>query len=272
MISHKHKFIFVHIPKNAGSTINHELKELCEITKSRKGTLLKERLNVLGEKDYPLAYGKHANDNDMRNLLKDMYGDYFKFCVVRNPWDRLVSIYWYSLGKSIPKNWSFTKFVNNHEKLLRAEAKEDRKEFDRAISWDYDKMLTHINLSEYEQDLRPEEWSSAYDSIVRSTVSHDPVLYNTMKSQCKWIDSSNSKHEQNYHIVRYENLDTDIQNVYRDIGYESNGKLGHKNKRNVSLINKDMVDIHYRDMYSDEDMEVVRVLYRDDIERFGYKF
>jgi hypothetical protein len=133
-------------------------------------------------------------------------------------------------------------------------------------------MLTHINLSEYEQDLRPEEWSSAYDSIVRSTVSHDPVLYNTMKSQCKWIDSSNSKHEQNYHIVRYENLDTDMQNVYRDIGYESNGKLGHKNKRNVSLINKDMVDIHYRDMYSDEDMEVVRVLYRDDIERFGYKF
>ena len=93
-----------------------------------------------------------------------------------------------------------------------------------------------------------------------------------MKSQCKWIDSIKNKHEQNYVIVRYENLNTGMKTVYRDIGYESSDLLKHKNKRNkynVSLVNKDMVDIHYRDMYSEEEVEIVRVLYRDGIERFG---
>ena len=256
MISHKHKFIFVHIPKNAGSSINHELKGMCEIFSEMKS------------KDIPLAYGKHANDKHMRKLLKNEYGDYYKFCVVRNPWDRMVSIYWYELGKTIPEGWTFSKFLEAYDKLIRAADKGRRIEDKRAISWDYKKIIPKLCLVDIEN--QPE-----YKNIEREDIEHESALYNTMKSQCMWIDSSNNKHEQNYHIVRYENLDTDMLNVYRSIGYESNGRLGHKNKRNkynVSLINKDMVDIHYRDMYSEEEVEIVRVLYKDDIDRFGYKF
>jgi hypothetical protein len=259
MISHKHKFIFVHIPKNAGSSINHELKGLCELTSS----VLKRK-----SKDIPLAYGKHANDNHMRRLLKNEYGNYYKFCVVRNPWDRMVSIYWYELGKSIPIGWTFTRFLEGYNKLLRTADKGRRVEDKRAISWDYKNIIPKLSLKDLEN--QPE-----FKNIEREDITHESALYNTMKSQCKWIDSIKNKHEQNYVIVRYENLNTGMKTVYRDIGYESSDLLKHKNKRNkynVSLVNKDMVDIHYRDMYSEEEVEIVRVLYRDDIERFGYKF
>tara|TARA_R110002073_G_C9125305_1_gene551034 strand:+ start:42 stop:584 length:543 start_codon:yes stop_codon:yes gene_type:complete len=180
----------------------------------------------------------------------------------------MVSIYWYELGKSIPIGWTFTRFLEGYNKLLRTADKGRRIEDKRAISWDYKNIIPKLSLKDLEN--QPE-----FKNIEREDITHESALYNTMKSQCKWIDSIKNKHEQNYVIVRYENLNTGMKTVYRDIGYESSDLLKHKNKRNkynVSLVNKDMVDIHYRDMYSEEEVEIVRVLYRDDIERFGYKF
>ena len=68
--------------------------------------------------------------------------------------------------------------------------------------------------------------------------------------------------------------------MYRDIGYEPTGKLAHKNQRNYEFFmngskrneHNDKVKSHYRDMYSEEEVELIRVRYKDDIDRFGYKF
>ena len=296
MISHKHKFIFVHIPKNAGSSINHELKNMCEIGDKMIKDITESnnwfRPDDIYPRDIPKAYGKHANDNDMRILLKDEYADYYKFCVVRNPWDRLVSIYWYELGTKIPTNWSFSKFIRNIDKLLRADVKGQITEYRRAVSWDYKNIIPKINRPWH----KPGGWKDlhrlpAYQNIERQDIVHEGALTNTVKSQCKWIGGYNDyiygKKEQNYVIVRFEYLEEDILNVYGDIGYEPTGKLAHKNRRNYEFFmngsnknyynnkrndSNDRVDSHYRDMYSEEEVEIVRVLYKDDIDRFGYKF
>lgn len=83
MISHKHKAIFIHVPKTAGSS-------MC---------------TYLGERGFdPVKYyAPHGPNDDVtgvyvngtawrikRNLL-DVWDDYFKFAFVRNPWDRIVS-------------------------------------------------------------------------------------------------------------------------------------------------------------------------------------
>ena len=68
------------------------------------------------------------------------------------------------------------------------------------------------------------------------------------------------------------NIDIAIKLLANEVSLRTLNKIFATNKSNIDQLVKDMVDIHYRDMYSDEDMEVVRVLYRDDIERFGYKF
>lgn len=67
MIVHKHSTIFIHIPKTAGRSIV-------------KGLFSRNR-------------GTHVTASGMRNLDPASFAAYFKFSVVRNPWDRLVSFY-----------------------------------------------------------------------------------------------------------------------------------------------------------------------------------
>jgi len=73
MISHKHKFLYIHIPKCGGVSIKNALKN-----NEVKRDLL-------------------HNDLNNKRLIKqeDKLKKYFKFSFVRNPWDRMISLYHY---------------------------------------------------------------------------------------------------------------------------------------------------------------------------------
>ena len=87
IISRKHKFIFVHIPKVGGTSIKKCLlpfydrkKELEKIPKGLRSS------NVIAR--------KHAYASVLLQALgKNIWRSYFKFAFVRNPWDWVVSIY-----------------------------------------------------------------------------------------------------------------------------------------------------------------------------------
>ena len=76
IISEKGKFIFVHIQKTAGKTIEGVIK-----------------------KNYPDSkfwYGRHGHAiNGIKEIGQEKWDEYFTFAFVRNPWDRLVS--WYAM-------------------------------------------------------------------------------------------------------------------------------------------------------------------------------
>jgi chondroitin 4-sulfotransferase 11 len=76
MISHKHKFIFIHIPKCAGTSIERTIK--------------KHASNVEG--CLWARETKNIRNKYMFDLIKN-YNDYFKFTFCRNPYCRLVSLY-----------------------------------------------------------------------------------------------------------------------------------------------------------------------------------
>jgi len=89
-ISHQHKTIFVHIPKTAGTSI--------EAVLGMHGN--KQNIGVVPyfnqELDYEHLYGRqmqHMTAESIRSVLSNdiLFNSYFKFTVVRNPWDRLVS-------------------------------------------------------------------------------------------------------------------------------------------------------------------------------------
>ena len=90
MINNKHKFIFVHVPKCAGTTIRASLPP-GRWSPHLDIMQIKEKVNV------------HVFDN------------YFKFGFVRNPWSRAVSLYHRRQGVQMRHRMSFTEFIKWHK-------------------------------------------------------------------------------------------------------------------------------------------------------------
>ena len=107
MISNKHKYIFVHVPKCGGTSIEKQLLELEGIPFPHGDTPLKHLDKSTGEQ-YLLGRGR-------QHFTIDQYPDidYFKFTFVRNPWCRMVSEYiWRKRIYNCP-DYTFRQFILN---------------------------------------------------------------------------------------------------------------------------------------------------------------
>ncbi|MFM7077830.1 MAG: sulfotransferase family 2 domain-containing protein [Planctomycetaceae bacterium] len=79
MISHAGRFVFVHASRTGGSTF--ERMAGVPITSD-------DRTRHLGNTDFP---GKHGHFQFYRSTYPEAFDRYFKFTIVRNPFDRLHS-------------------------------------------------------------------------------------------------------------------------------------------------------------------------------------
>ena len=91
MISHQNKFIFIHVPKCGGMSVESALRRFgCEhVYKHGK------------ESDSMPHLAKHATALDFRNQINNIK-DYFKFTFVRNPWSWVVSNFAFNQGRHAP--------------------------------------------------------------------------------------------------------------------------------------------------------------------------
>ena len=103
MISHTHKFIYSHIPKCGGTTIENTLSKYAIKT-----------------------FGRNADRKWLRNKrlfdAVDEYVHYYKFSFSRNPWDRLVSCYIFFKSKfanRVKNIHSFNEFVESTNLFLK---------------------------------------------------------------------------------------------------------------------------------------------------------
>ena len=94
MINHKHKCIFLHIEKNAGTSVEKHLL----------GYDMWENLETR-------AF-KHLTVERAKKIYKRHWNEYFKFSIVRNPWDRWVSYYAHFLRYEV-LNGDFGQFTEN---------------------------------------------------------------------------------------------------------------------------------------------------------------
>ena len=98
MISHKHKFIFIHIPKCGGTSVELALlkNEGIQMKNYDKDDL--NFLSVEQQQKYRIGYNYEGVSTQHRKI--DQYKDskekkYFTFTFIRNPWERFLSEYFY---------------------------------------------------------------------------------------------------------------------------------------------------------------------------------
>lgn len=84
ILSHDHRFLFLHIAKTGGRSVNLTLARHCPRLARFNTKKLNPKVDILGRRP-GLEIRQHMTNSE--------WSDYFKFAFVRNPWDRAVSMY-----------------------------------------------------------------------------------------------------------------------------------------------------------------------------------
>jgi hypothetical protein len=119
MISHEYKCIFIHIPKCGGTSIEDIIWP-----EPRKESDLWMGLINKYENKYQTGGLQHLLGTQIRKEVGDViYDNYYKFSIVRNPWDKIVSQYTHTLRRSdikeflgMKKNDSFKIYLERIQK------------------------------------------------------------------------------------------------------------------------------------------------------------
>lgn len=109
MISIQKQFLFVHVPKTGGNSIQNILKDYSEdeifVISEHQG-----EMDRFGVRSCENKISKHSPLSKYKRVLDaTVYDSLFKFATIRNPWDRMISLY-FSPHRGITK-WDRTEFL-----------------------------------------------------------------------------------------------------------------------------------------------------------------
>lgn len=125
ILSHKHKFIFIKTNKTAGTSVEIALSKFCgpedivtpisDVDEDLRHELGYASAQNFGEKDdgSPLFYN-HMSALEVKELVDhDVWKRYYKFCIERNPWDRVISLYFWATRSWPEENRNIDEFVQS---------------------------------------------------------------------------------------------------------------------------------------------------------------
>ncbi|NJY63623.1 sulfotransferase family protein [Salinimicrobium sp. CDJ15-81-2] len=240
MISHKHKCIFIHIPKTAGMSIEDSFIRSLGL-KFFKGQCPPLLLSYNQDQTIGPRSLAHLIPGDYVNksyLSQELFDQYYKFSFVRNPWARAVSIYKYFQYHRI---LTFTDFM----RYRFPELWESRYDFVRPqVDFLYN------NLGEQVVDFIGKFENLKEDfEIVRKQLAHpveDLSHINKPPQPHNWYSRWNRRFlfaelKEHPHLLRHINLFSPVQATYNEY-------------------------------YTRKAHELVENYYRKDIEILGYEF
>ena len=210
MICHNKKCIFIHIPKTGGTSIEHSFGKV----KMRGGKV----------KVHPKT--KHLSLEDYKlNHVKE-YNSYYKFTVVRNPWEREYSLWKFmneTYNKRVSMNKIFNFFMKGKERGVRHTFKEYLYNLEKDINFYIEDKTFHWKLLfrdqveyimvdgflELDQIIRFERLELGYQEMCRALDRYNAPLP-------KIFYSGSSSHLNNYD---QESIDLVAQIRKRDIDF-----------------------------------------------------
>ncbi|MEI6239430.1 MAG: sulfotransferase family 2 domain-containing protein [Planctomycetia bacterium] len=134
MISHTHRFAFIHVPKTGGCSVKIALEPFADDVLGYPPNRWLERCGIRVNYFAPWPFKRFRTHTPAgilhRELPADVYAQLFTFAFVRNPWDLLVSSYHFLLhnpshrrGRLAARLGSFARYVEyelHRGKLLQS--------------------------------------------------------------------------------------------------------------------------------------------------------
>ena len=160
LISYSKKFIFIHIDKAAGASIQDALRPFASPQPAgsfRKRLVWLGKLNRFGGLYRRLQFSEHVNADVIQQCLPvAVYQAMYKFAFVRNPWDRLVSRYSYLLRVKEHPRHEFVKRMGGFEEYLNWEIRRGKMHQYKYVTDPHGKMIVDL-ICKYEtlhEDIR----------------------------------------------------------------------------------------------------------------------
>jgi hypothetical protein len=232
MICHHKKCVFVHIPKTAGQSIEYVFLNLLDLTWETRAPLLLRR-NDRPELGPPrLAHLKASEYVRYKYMSQELFDEYYKFSFVRNPWDRLISIYKhfgfhyrYEFKTFLMKKFKDTMWLNK--------------------SWFVGPQSDFV---------RKEDGSLIVDFIgkfenLQNDFDHVCQQIGLQPTKLPYVNRSKTEANPSLHLKGFTTY----------VWWLLRGKHLQGFKR-------------YQDYYDNESKELVAQLYKQDVELFGYEF
>ena len=209
ILSYKYKFLFIHVPKTAGCSIDEHVRPLLD-----RDDLLIEWGR---ENERFRMHRHHLTRHVTASTARDCFGNrlwnaVYKFAVVRNPFDRLISLHNY--------------YQRSPENLFRG----------RTVP---------------------------FNCFIMEPERYFPTCLSAFHY---YTPSSGEKRTILDRILRYENLHTELGEVFESLGIPYGGTLAPK--RNTEQ--RYMKD--YRACYSKEARAKVEAECKDELDFFNYEF
>ena len=276
IINHVNRFIFVHICKTGGTTIKN-------IFRHRFG----KDFNQIKKLELDTYYG-HVPLSEIENHVD--LKSYNISCIVRNPWDLVVSKFFYHNSSMLKRKYNHAdpkKFYNN----LNIENPVERVGISApSIQWNERKDISKNTIrreffkwaSESGEHINAHTRASldgfkprcSYNKVSKDRFSNLTLQYeHSIKNQVDFISSASKKGSKILanKIYRFENFQTAIDKIVKSADHRSrNMKYQLKTRKNMST--KPWWYTSYRDMYNDQCIDLVYRFYKRDIEAFGYEY
>ncbi len=245
IISHKNKFIFIKPTKVAGSSIEIALSKWCgekdiitpQGSFDSKGD--ESFYNNLG-RNYKGFHGHISAEEIKKKVGKDIWNNYFKFTIIRNPWDVVVSSYFHEKYKTISREFSY----KNLKEKIKIKDIISGKIFKKAMNFIKLNLKRRVSVKNF-------------DDFVNFFVKN-------LKNNSEFYFDSNGSPVADFYI-KYENLEDDYKKVCEIIGipYEKLPKLKTKQRK---------IKKRYSEYYCQKTKEIIADKFKKEIEYFGYEF
>jgi hypothetical protein len=116
LVSHRYRFIFIHVYKTAGMSVRRALDPFAEGRWRRQVARFTHRAGI----PFPRTGFLHLSARQIREELGPaVYDRYFKFAFVRNPWAWQVSLYHYMLSRRDHQQSDFVRGLGGFDPYIR---------------------------------------------------------------------------------------------------------------------------------------------------------